>query len=222
VQRINDLMEPPVVGETYLVPCIDIENWDYTPLKNIPVMGTIHSDPELGVNADIPHIHLDQRFIDPDLINLFTYHGNESELSARPARNMHFVTGYSIPIVRATSIISGIVEKPKVCCRPTPTLGPYTVNHDGSVKRWVQGDNVDNSGVFEDKYENIKLKDCKVCPHRGIHLGSVPARGGLITCPGHGLDFDEQTGCVVRRTKKTGDDTYNYTYSDTLPITRRD
>jgi hypothetical protein len=157
VQRINDLMEPPVVGETYLVPCIDIENWDYTPLKNIPVMGTIHSDPELGV-----------------------------------------------------------------CCRPTPTLGPYTVNHDGSVKRWVQGDNVDNSGVFEDKYENIKLKDCKVCPHRGIHLGSVPARGGLITCPGHGLDFDEQTGCVVRRTKKTGDDTYNYTYSDTLPITRRD
>lgn len=40
---------------------------------------------------------------------------------------------------------------------------------------------------------------CKVCPHRGIPLASLPvAADGTVTCPGHGLRWDVSTGRLVR------------------------
>lgn len=36
-----------------------------------------------------------------------------------------------------------------------------------------------------------------ICPHRGMPLGTVPAKDGVITCPQHGLRFDAATGVCL-------------------------
>ncbi len=49
--------------------------------------------------------------------------------------------------------------------------------------------------------KNSKLKHKCIhkgkCPHRGFDLSQVKAVGGKITCPLHGLQFDEKTKKVV-------------------------
>lgn len=50
---------------------------------------------------------------------------------------------------------------------------------------------------LERAHAGAKLKpDCRTCPHRGIPLGNIKARDGVLTCPGHGLQFDDATGAL--------------------------
>jgi hypothetical protein len=209
------MASPPVVGETYLVPCIRInhgnEIWD------VPVFGTVHSDPELGLAASFDHLHIDQRFVTEIYLNKFHYCGINN-LFAKPEASMTSHRWLTLPVLSGPDIRGAREEKPMECLREA-YFTPYTVNRDRSVNRWFTGDSLNHFGKFEDKYANTTLKACKVCPHRGIPLGSMPVRDGLITCPGHGLDFDACTGKLVRRTKRELD-TYDYTYSATAPVSR--
>lgn len=72
----------------------------------------------------------------------------------------------------------------RVCHRE---MSVYPSRHD---VRW-QSD-------LEARYAGTCLKPCRICPHRGIPIGSVPVRDGQQVCPGHGLAFDE-AGHLVRR-----------------------
>jgi nitrite reductase/ring-hydroxylating ferredoxin subunit len=51
---------------------------------------------------------------------------------------------------------------------------------------------------FESKYADASAK-CGTCPHRGFPLGGVPAKRGVVVCPGHGLAWDQATGRNVPR-----------------------
>ena len=68
---VEDLQEPPVVGERYRVRCVKAPlshrraRRAGTHLLWVPVMGPLHSDPELGITA--PHYHLDWRFTGPQV-----------------------------------------------------------------------------------------------------------------------------------------------------------
>lgn len=63
--KIDELKEPPVVGQTYLVPCI--LKWKTNPKKGerkrecTPIINYLHSDKENGQNYQ--HYHVDARFI---------------------------------------------------------------------------------------------------------------------------------------------------------------
>jgi hypothetical protein len=48
---------------------------------------------------------------------------------------------------------------------------------------------------LEPHFYGRTLKSCKVCPHRGLPLASLPVgEDGLVVCPGHGLRWDAKTG----------------------------
>lgn len=217
MERLVELTSPPVVGETYLVPCVEARLRDhmtgvFTQPWELPVFGTIHRDPELGYYAGLDHLHLDQRFVQENYLRVA--HGiNAKQLGSVPKANAIVNRGFSIPVIQMENaeIIKGPEERPRQCLREAPNLSRTTVNRDGSVSEWTIG-GLHGFGRFEDKYGDRKLKDCKVCPHRGIHLGSIPVRNGVITCPGHTLDYDANTGCVVRRTKKSKHSDYFYEF----------
>lgn len=211
MERIIELMEPPIVGREYLVPCVTIhENEIYDtgniPSKTwvVPVFGTVHSDPELGVAASRSHLHIDQRFVDEEYLE-DVHRIAPKQLGVRPAASIFCNQGLTVPVLLSTTNAQirnrSTVEVPRVCHRELPDMGRSTVNRDGSISYWTLADTVDHAGRFEDMYEGVRLKDCKVCPHRGIHLGSIPERNGMITCPGHCMDFDAKTGEFIRRTK---------------------
>lgn len=212
------MTSPPVVGETYLVPCITMD-YGQNGVWDVPVFGTVHSDPELGVAASFDHLHIDQRFVTEIYLNKF-HHCGSSNLFAKPEVSIMVQRRLTLPVLSGPNIKGTREEKPMECLREI-YLTPYMVNRDKSVNRWFTGDSLNHFGRFEDKHGDATLKACKVCPHRGIPLESMPVRNGLITCPGHGLDFDACTGKLVRRTKRvSGTDTYDYAYSATVPVSR--
>ena len=52
---------------------------------------------------------------------------------------------------------------------------------------------------LESKYANVVAKGCRTCPHRGLPLASLPAdKRGVVTCAGHGLQWNQKTGVLVR------------------------
>lgn len=53
---------------------------------------------------------------------------------------------------------------------------------------------------LERAYAGARLKpDCRTCPHRGLPLGNLPVRNGVVVCNGHGLAFVVKTGALHRR-----------------------
>lgn len=47
-------------------------------------------------------------------------------------------------------------------------------------------------------YTGVRMRNM-ICPHRGINLRGQPVELGRVTCPGHGLQFDVETGKLRRR-----------------------
>ena len=45
-------------------------------------------------------------------------------------------------------------------------------------------------------YATCRLKNM-TCPHRNISLANCPVVNGIVTCPGHGLRWNVETGKVV-------------------------
>ena len=50
---------------------------------------------------------------------------------------------------------------------------------------------------FLEDHNGKKLNRCKICPHKGTPLASMPVVDGKITCPAHGLQFDCKTSKCV-------------------------
>ncbi len=49
--------------------------------------------------------------------------------------------------------------------------------------------------VLEAAYSDARMK-CKTCPHRGLPLDGLPVKDGVITCTGHGLKWNIETGAL--------------------------
>lgn len=201
MRRIDELGmgEAPVVGETYLVPCMNITGIKYpdvfksqflegqSKMTHVPVIGPAHSDPDLpGAGGEKEHIHLDTRFMGPE--HLQTWDISESKF------HNDFGQPY-IPIVPHTP--DGYPETflhPMKCYRETP-------DHHGTI---LGGEHY---SVLETEMEKHPLKlDKPVCPHRGAPLGGIAPKDGIIHCPLHGLGWCAKTGNLVRKTKKLNDE----------------
>jgi hypothetical protein len=198
IPRLVELTEPTVVGRDYLVPSV------VTGGHLVPVMGSVHIDHELGPIACFPHIHVDQRFVDVSILHDL-WGMTERDIAPNPATGVH-----KICIILADVIRGPVSEQVFPCLREMPHFKHHQTRDDGKPFYVHAGDRVDQTGAFEDAHEHRTLKACKVCPHQGIPLASMPVRDGVITCPGHMLDFDAATGKIIRRTVKNPDGTYRH------------
>lgn len=160
--RLEEICYPPIIGETYLVPCTNLKGFLSI---NIPVLSISHSDE----NNSSDHLHIDHRFIsDDDLVSMDQY----PMLTVRQIINKESLNISILPTFKQKDLVT---ELPKVCLR-----------------RFFFEDDILNVVFFIDgikEMPNTEIK-CGRCPHRGTYLKNIKPAFGQITCPAHGLRFD--------------------------------
>lgn len=173
MKRVEELTEPPVIGETYLVPCIwgSPSRSDKRPeYRWLPITGPRHSDSEY-IKFEPLHFHYDHQFLATDQRDdLPAIFGPDSPLA-------YVACHYDQTV--------GIVHWPLVCLRH---VEPYP--------------RLSFAKALENAYAGKKVS-CGKCPHRGLPLGCLPRRPGtqIVNCPGHGLSWNLNTGKLVRAAK---------------------
>lgn len=201
LQRVDEMTEPPVVGQVYLVPCVFIAGppgsrkqlRDGTGPKGCegmlpgwwPVIGPQHEDAAI---FEFPHQHwhLDLRFLGKVQVANRMFGREEGTEAERAARLL------SRPLTNHGALPAP-EYRPRRCMREQPDWNDFLA----ATHRTRRPDNM----AKLDRVTAIKgqtLKTCMVCPHRGLPLGSMPVINGVITCPGHGLRWRADTGEVVR------------------------
>lgn len=166
----------PVVGVQYTVSAVRmVPSYNaglFRRLSWMPVIGPEHEDEE-HINFPWQHWHIDWRFV-----NANEYEKAVEWMTRRyPGQPWQVL---ALPIRRESICEEG---------RRIFTMKRRMPKHEGYV-HWLPS--------LEKAYLGTRLKNCRVCPHRGLDLSSLPPDSrGLIHCPGHGLRFDAQTGVLV-------------------------
>lgn len=172
MEKSTELTQPPVIGQTYLVPVIMIsgENfWDDEIV--IPVLGDYHNDADIiGLSED--HFHVDWRFVD--------------SLTFRRENRLANVSIFKH--VWPEKLVLEEDWKPLVCRRKMPK---FFYGQERSLSKFWMPD-------LERAYKDKKV-ECGRCPHRGVNLAAMNGdRKGNKICPGHGLQWDKNGNLVPR------------------------
>jgi hypothetical protein len=198
LDRLLELKAPPVIGQKYLVPCVEI--FSGFSLKNefVPVLGPAHNDPELG--QLLWHAHVDIRFMTDTELEHFT------SVKLEEMKNESNVN-ISIPVTTMTVKQPTVTEHEKLCIRQGLDLRGYKTPLGWLVSRYIS--NAETNKIMEDQQEHKKMDlTCRICPHRNFPLNSVPVYENVVICPGHGLQWCVKTGKLVRRTGPKGKHVY--------------
>ena len=193
LSNIPSLPDQLVIGQIYLRPCVRTK-WLIAEPSWIPVIGSIHSDPE-HVKADFEHIHTDYRFL-PTAIREQV----EDDLQkSNKIFNIHPV--YVTPISQVwpenyeqmaeieAVIAAGVPENTWLKIQPCEYLGPYP-SYPVHLTPWIK--------ELSKAHAGDKLIDGKICTHQGTDLsGIAPDSNGVITCPLHGLTWSARTKKIV-------------------------
>lgn len=191
MQKVDEIKRPLKIGEEFLVPCI--VRWDYPANKYgdilfeeeryitekstkmityiTPVINCPHSDRENG-QKEI-HYHADFRFIKTEKI-ISEFSGQEIVRVIN--KHSRYVFCQSI---RPEEKIHGELE---YMVMPVVSEEFQQATPVGLIK---------NSNLKHKCISNGK------CPHRGYDLSQVKPEHGIITCPLHGLMFDEQSKQLI-------------------------
>lgn len=150
MQRVDEMTEAPVVGQTYLVPV----HQDRVG-RLYPIMGPFHSDAELapwaGPAAALPHAHYDVRFLPLAMIS--KRQRQRMDRATALFSHVHLLLNDPVPP-------EGVLfHSPLVCLRKVPTH-PFDVV-------WREQQVVAGYIPFlEARYATARVK-CGRCPHRG-------------------------------------------------------
>lgn len=167
-------VDEPVPGGYYWVSFVNVERVKKTP-KWMPILGPLHEDKAV-INFPYLHWHMDWRFASQG------YYEDRLKLCVDPARIHMFIVNasYGYAQKKTTPDITTIHRRFVKCRRLMP---PYP-----EKVRWGQ--------QLEAAFADTKMK-CLTCPHRGLPLDPRMAKDGVITCTGHGLKWNLQTGDLV-------------------------
>lgn len=202
VQPVAQLQSEPVVGETYLVPAIfgyvsHFSRW-------WPIIGPEHEDTE-HIGVDIVHRHIDWRFVSDGVIHAV------DPFRAGPG----VVDRVQSRLLTLKNQYSAVELKPMRCRRPMPK---FPLRHPWKDEPTPWG------RPLERAYAGRKARrdhfGCRVCPHKGMPLNTLPEKDGVVVCPGHGLAFRVDTGELVPRyctAAATRPRTLHPTHSTTTP-----
>lgn len=178
-----DPTQEPVIGRTYLVPCVQGSS-QFVRNPWFPVLGTAHEDREIIGFPDV-HFHYDFRFISEYQANLLMTGSNRSHLLG--TLEMSALIPALMNAVFLAKEGPTPVLKPKKCVRALSVF-PSTVPE----KSGGQGKPIAFIQKLEEAYQSARV-DCGKCPHRGMDLRGVPADAeGRKVCPLHGLRWDQE------------------------------
>lgn len=158
------------IGRYYRVPSVYVNNW-WRFQGWLPVIGPMHEDAEF-VNFPWQHFHIDWRFA-PERV----WRG----LRDWPREGSHFGS----PIQCPDSFGKRVIER-----GPEPRLMKYK-RDPGAFP--VERANQTWLPSLRAKYACAKLLN-GLCPHRGIPVSAMHRDGDILTCPGHGLQWNAVTG----------------------------
>ena len=192
MKRADKLTSPPIVGETYSVPCangtiIDFRSDNKGKTELLPVLLPSHEDSkyfakkrgvwkegeegvsymveELYYEADKDaqhHFHIDPRFVPAN------YYPSAIQACV--------LLGENLKMLHFTIVAVGPVKYLEMeCLREMP---PSLINFKTAFGK-----------QFTEDYVGKPMK-CGRCPHKGTDLRSMPVKNGVVTCPAHGLQFD--------------------------------
>ena len=180
------------IGQRYKRPCIRT-NWQNMGPLWLPVIGSIHSDPE-HVQADFPHVHVDYRFLTPETREELLKQMAEQHLIFK-IHPVHATPISSIwpehldaPIQLTDEGLDTIPENTWMAIQPHAYMGPYP-EYPEHIVHWLR--------QLSAAYANHTLVDA-LCPHQGTDLSGIdPDQHGVITCPLHGLKWSARTGRII-------------------------
>lgn len=172
--RLDALTEPPIVGRYYLVPCVKTPRDEDYPPAWVPVLGPMHED-RTTIGFPFEHYHHDLRFSSPAALARISRDADAGGAARGPLDQVLADPGHTLPAPE---------WRRRRCHRAMP---------EASGQPWWLA-------AMERAHAGARLKACRICPHRGLPLASLPvAPDGTVTCPGHGLTFNISTGRLVRR-----------------------
>lgn len=177
MQNIEDVKEV-VVGKYYLVPHVCVSP-HVEVLRAVPVIGPPHEDAEF-IGFPDRHYHPDRRFVSDRWLD---YYG-----TGPYGRSAHWGIVYSFQINGRDTEMFEIGLKRVKLRRVVETF-----RKDAP---WLQ--------KLEKAYASDRLRDGMICPHRGISCRGVKVNDQkCVVCPGHGLQFNVETGRLVSRIGQT-------------------
>ena len=189
IPKIEDV-ETPVVGKIYRVKTVYHHSW----ASNVPIYGPEHEDREFIKFPD-DHYHVDWRFV--------------SDQFYRTRLDGYLIRRY---LIRRGQILTdderkhlewkirflhGVVVSTKFC----GATGHLNLKMRREMPSYPLPKDIPWLKALEEAYAFARLGACLTCPHRGLSLkGLKPNKDGTITCTGHGLTWNPNSGFLVRST----------------------
>lgn len=210
VHEALPLDQPPVIGKTYLVPCVRT-SWpmsDKAPGSDrearwIPIIGHPHRDDD-AVDYPTLHWHADHRFVDFSQLR-------QSTIVDRHYR--HFDnTPYDLTMAAFQAPIPGILPEPLPGEPERHHTLPQIAELQIEQSRYYRimalecrqeipayaHENGSWLSELTEQFRNRTLIDGRYCPHRSQDLATVePDHDGIVTCPLHGLRWCARTGAIM-------------------------
>jgi hypothetical protein len=180
MQRVVEMESEPVVGDFYMVPCVKYRGeW-------APVIGQEHTDKEY-IKVGSPHLHYDLRFTPAWMIQERVGH---YAASRNVQCDINQLMMGRVVFTREGADSNKVRERKMRCLRFMPVF-PLVIHTEPIA--WMRD--------LENAYQHTQL-NCARCPHRGMPLSKENAdENGNVVCPGHGLQFNLETGKLVSRLK---------------------
>lgn len=179
------------IGKYYEVPCIRVGSTVSACARKggwIPVLLPWHEDAAI-IGFPEHHYHYDPRFIDNRLFHEFDFG------LVIPRHPVSFFVKYedgSPTTDRTKTLFTGVpIYRRLKCKRQMPryvSFGPP--QRSEPLNGWPR--------KLETAYAHDHLRN-GICPHKGIDLTTCPVVYGVVTCPGHGLRWNVETGKLVKR-----------------------
>ncbi len=188
MENIEHLTSPPVVGETYIVPCVfgRIYPFNYTnqntPRHTWPVLRPSHEDSKYTIQTRTVwdgEVDSEEEYCEYDPSTPHHFHVDPRFSPAE------WYTDYEVRNESWHTFVGPMADiewREMVCLREMSIQRLFTGFHKSFV--------VDHTG---------KKSKCMRCPHKGVNLASMPVVDGVVTCPAHGLRFDKKTmTCITK------------------------
>lgn len=158
-----------IIGKLYEVAAIEVRNW-YGLDGFIPIVGPEHQDVEF-INFPWDHWHIDWRFASQKIVRHFDY---------RPLNHLY---AYVVMRVGTNGIPIAFGE---------PVIKRMTCKREWPEYPWQQANWLPD---LTRQFRCAKIVN-GVCPHRGIPVSAMHREGDVLTCPGHGLQWNAVTGLL--------------------------
>lgn len=165
-------------GTAYLVPTLNVRTWK----MSVPILEPEHDDIDV-IRFPQTHWHIDWRFTTEAFLDHYT-RVQATKHSRIVPPDQRFTGLIIVRSHQGEVMTDGTVTTASLTCRRQSPDFPVT---------WFTSE-------LENRYSQAKAKNM-ICPHRGINLRGQPIECGRVTCPGHGLQFDIESGELVRRNR---------------------